>query len=64
MKQSYLKHIDMKYKVYTHADFVFCEYIEAESEEEALGIHEAHLETSEATDWEYCDDIDTQIEKQ
>jgi hypothetical protein len=54
----------MKYKVYTHADFVFCEYIEAESEEEALEIHEQHLETSEATDWEYCDDIDTQIEKQ
>ena len=53
----------MKYRVYTHADFVFAEYIEAESEEQARAIHEEHKQFSAASDWEFCDDIATEIEK-
>ena len=55
----------MKYRVVTHADFVFAEYIEAESEEQALEIHEKHKYNSSASDWEFCDDlcIDTYLEE-
>ena len=53
-----------KYKVYTHADFVFAEYIEAESEEQALEIHNQHKDMSAGSDWEFCDDIDTQVEEE
>lgn len=52
----------MKYRCYTHADFVFTEYIEAESEEQARKIHEDHLAMSDASEWDYCDDIETTIE--
>lgn len=53
-----------KYRVYTHADFVFAEYIEAESEEQAREIHEQHKQASAASDWEFCDDIKTEAEEQ
>lgn len=56
----------MKYLVVTHADFAYSEYIEAESEEQALEIHEKHKQLSAASDWEFCDDlcIDTYLEEE
>lgn len=54
----------MKFRVYTHADFVFAEYVEAESEDQARAIHEDHKEASAASDWEFCDDIATEVEKE
>ena len=53
-----------KYKVYTHADFVFAEYIEADSEEQALEIHNQHKDMSAGSDWDFCDDIDTKVEEE
>ena len=52
-----------KYRVYTHADFVFAEHIEAESEEQALEIHNQHKDMSAGADWDFCDDIDTKVEE-